>query len=146
MKTIKDILVTIFVLLFIINTTTGQVFESSVKYRVTAYKNGDNRTFSRSNEAEALSFVTLFIPNTFTPNGDGLNDMFGPIGEGVSEFQMLIYNRWGQLIFESYDINKQWDGKYNGTTVQTDAYVYSVYAKGYKKGRFHKNGTVKVIL
>ncbi|HDY88953.1 MAG TPA: gliding motility-associated C-terminal domain-containing protein [bacterium] len=146
MKTIKYILITIIALLFIINTTTGQVFESSVKYRITAYKNGDNTTFSRSNEAEALSFVTLFIPNTFTPNGDGLNDMFGPIGEGISEFNMLIYNRWGQLIFESNNINEQWDGKYMGKTVQTDAYAYMVRAKGYKKGRFSKTGTVKVIL
>jgi gliding motility-associated-like protein len=67
------------------------------------------------------------IPNAFTPNGDGLNDIFE--AESVCpivEYEMLIYNRWGELLFESNDIALGWDGKKNGKDCPGDSYVYIV--------------------
>ena len=55
----------------------------------------------------------LYVPNTFTPNGDGENDEFVPIGlrmEKYESYQFIIYNRWGEILFESDDINKGWNG------------------------------------
>ena len=71
----------------------------------------------------------LWIPNSFTPNGDGLNDIFKPktLAE-LEEYSMLIFNRWGQLIFESNDINKGWDGKYKGKQVESGVYTYRIEA------------------
>jgi len=73
----------------------------------------------------------LYIPNAITPNGDGRNDWFVPFGAGwsVDNYEMRIYNRWGQLIFVTTDINHAWDGTMQdtGELVQTGVYVWKVW-------------------
>jgi len=69
------------------------------------------------------------IPTGFTPNGDGHNDYFGPLGSGefVSQYQMTIWNRWGQEVFRSTDPTAQgWDGTYNGQQSPTGVYAYII--------------------
>ena len=74
---------------------------------------------------------TIYIPNAFTPNADGLNDTFGPEGVGLDldDYKMYIYNRWGELIFETNDVNKHWDGKIAGTNIYQPigVYVWLIY-------------------
>ncbi len=68
---------------------------------------------------------SIFIPNVFTPNGDGLNDDFyAVIGCDLDYYAMYIFNRWGQLIFESSDQYEVWDGKYEGKEVPDGVYFY----------------------
>ncbi|PIZ05824.1 MAG: hypothetical protein COY57_05220, partial [Flavobacteriales bacterium CG_4_10_14_0_8_um_filter_32_5] len=76
-------------------------------------------------------FFSLYIPNAFTPDGDGKNDMFFPKGVGISEddFTLLIFDRWGELIFESHAIEKGWEGTYKGESVKNDVYVYKLNVK-----------------
>lgn len=74
--------------------------------------------------------VGIWAPNAFTPNGDGDNDVFKIKGYGVKEFNMLIFDRWGELLYESTDINDGWDGKYKGAPVKQDVYVAKIAAKG----------------
>ena len=64
------------------------------------------------------------IPNAFSPNGDGLNDILFVDGTGVSEVRLRIYNRWGQLIFESISMNIGWDGTFKGEPQDMDTYIY----------------------
>lgn len=64
---------------------------------------------------------TVYIPNSFSPNNDGLNDYFGPVGVNIEILEFLVWNRWGQLIHDSPD---GWDGKYKGKPVEIDLYVY----------------------
>lgn len=71
----------------------------------------------------------LFIPNSFTPNDNELNDVFSIKGENVIEFHLMIFDRWGEKIFESKDITQPWDGKYKGKLVQQDVYVWKVEFK-----------------
>jgi gliding motility-associated-like protein len=73
-------------------------------------------------------FTAFYIPRAFTPNADGLNDMFLPKATGLSPegFEMRIYNRWGELIFSSNDWDKGWDGTINGKPVPLDQYVCKV--------------------
>ena len=73
-------------------------------------------------------FPKFVIANTFTPNGDGRNDVFRPIRMFVQEtgYLLIIYNRWGQNLFETTDINLGWDGLVRGRPAQNDAYVYYV--------------------
>ncbi len=74
----------------------------------------------------------LFIPNTFSPNNDGMNDLFYPRGRGIQKIKTFkIFNRWGQLVFvkENFFANESsaaWDGKKNGTYVTPDVYVYMI--------------------
>jgi gliding motility-associated-like protein len=111
-------------------------------YRVTAYKYGNTAVTSTSNYAEVVPPLSIYIPNAFTPNGDGINDTFGVKGEGIKDFRLLIFNRWGEVIFESTEPRKQWDGRVSGEPVQQGTYVYELYANGVKKGR---TGSVTVI-
>lgn len=73
-----------------------------------------------------------FVPNTFSPNGDGMNDVFYPRGRGMASVQsMKIYNRWGQLVFDrrnfpANDPTKGWNGKMGGQPVPPDVYVYMI--------------------
>lgn len=72
---------------------------------------------------------TLFIPNSFTPNGDGKNDSFGAVGENISDFELMIFNKWGERIFISNNINEQWDGTFHSRKVEQDVYVYKLQYK-----------------
>jgi len=77
----------------------------------------------------------VFIPNAFTPNGDGQDDVFYPRGRGINIIKSFrIYNRWGQLLFERTgiqinDIANAWDGSYNGGSPRPDVYVYIIDAE-----------------
>ena len=76
----------------------------------------------------------VYIPNSFTPNGDGQNDVFYPRGSGISNIKTFrIYNRWGELMFERQnisinDVSNAWDGSYNGSAPHPDVYVYLIDA------------------
>jgi len=73
-----------------------------------------------------------FVPNTFSPNGDGMNDVFYPRGNALTRIaHMQIFNRWGQLIFDrrnfsANDASMGWDGKVNGQLAPQDVYVFIV--------------------
>ena len=73
----------------------------------------------------------FYIPNAFTPNGDGLNDSFKAIPryDYVSKYYLSIYNRWGQRVYETTDINKGWDGTYKGSPCMLGAYIYRIVYK-----------------
>lgn len=113
--------------------------EGQNKYRVTAVQKGKNQIASTSNEVEIIPPVVYYIPNAFTPNGDGLNDTFGLIGEGITEYTIQIFNRWGNLVFESKNLKNQWDGTYHNEKSEIGVYVYKISAKGSStNGKFEK--------
>jgi gliding motility-associated-like protein len=76
--------------------------------------------------------VSLFYPNVFTPNNDGINDTYLPVGSDVVDFNLKIYNAWGGLVFESNSILNGWDGKLNGVHSPAGTYVYSSTYTGYR--------------
>jgi gliding motility-associated-like protein len=82
---------------------------------------------------------TVFIPNSFTPTRDGLNDSFKVYGTGIVEAEMLIFNRWGELL-SSYKnlepMTKGWDGKNNRQPVKQDVYVYKIKVRDFT-GEWH---------
>lgn len=75
---------------------------------------------------QVLPEYRFYVPNTFTPNADGLNDIFTPSIMGVEEYRLLIFNRWGELMFESKDLKDGWDGRYKGDPCQQDVYVWKI--------------------
>jgi len=66
----------------------------------------------------------VFIPNIFSPNGDGENDMFFIRGERIERTEMQVYNRWGNQVFESKDLTTGWDGKNKGMDCAAGVYFY----------------------
>lgn len=72
----------------------------------------------------------VYIPNTFTPNGDGLNDVFGMVGEGYLYYDLEIFDRWGNRIrFGRFRDDAAWDGTYKGKVVPSDSYIYRIYVQ-----------------
>ena len=68
----------------------------------------------------------IYVPNVFTPGGDGRNDEFVIHGSNIQDYHLMIFNRWGELIYESYQLGDNWDGKYNSVVVQNDVYVWKI--------------------
>lgn len=71
---------------------------------------------------------TLFIPNAFTPNGDGINDMFGAFGKNLRSLELMVFNRWGELIWSTEQLGGRWNGTYQGAESPIDTYVWKVQA------------------
>jgi gliding motility-associated-like protein len=90
---------------------------------------------------------TFYIPNSFTPNGDDINDTFTGRGIFIKKFEMSIFDRWGNLIFFSEDINKPWDGKANhgSDMAQEDVYVYSINVTDFKNKKHNYKGIVTLV-
>ena len=101
------------------------------------YSDTNGCIFNKSFEVSVNKEGQLYIPNSFTPNGDNINDEFNAKGTGISKFNLMIYNRIGELIFESNDLAKGWDGTYFQRQVQQDVYAYIIEYKDY-------NNNVKV--
>ena len=73
--------------------------------------------------------LIYYIPNAFTPDGDNYNNTFQPIftkGYDPFDFHMVIYNRWGEIIFETYDASKGWNGFYGGIRCQDGVYAWKI--------------------
>ncbi|MCR6641368.1 MAG: gliding motility-associated C-terminal domain-containing protein [Sporocytophaga sp.] len=93
--------------------------------------------FSQSNSKTVKYEIQIFTPTAFTPDKDGINDIFIPKGKFFTEFEMTVFNRWGEIVFHSTDINSGWDGLYKGDVAKQDSYAYLIKAKdnrGREKG------------
>ena len=75
--------------------------------------------------------LNIWIPNSFTPNDDGLNDVFSVIfnNNSVEEYSIYIFNRWGEVLFFSEEIDFEWDGTYNGKLAPNDTYIWKIIGK-----------------
>lgn len=121
--------------------------DSGVHY---LWSTGDTTEYILTDKEEVFSFVAsntfcsikqsiditngcdmvYFIPNAFTPSGDGLNDIFKVTGKNIDMVHMQIYDRWGQKLFDETGANVFWDGKLSGRLCQQDVYVYSIILTG----------------
>ena len=94
----------------------------------------------------ACKYSSWEIPNIISPNGDGQNDQFQIKYEGVSNIRLLrIYNRWGEKIFETNDINKTWDGTYRGKVLNPGVYIYYIEGVCLDDEDFTKTGNITVL-
>jgi len=105
----------------------------------------DNKGCKSSDEVQVQIGGVLRLPNSFTPNGDGTNDVFHAVGENITTFKMQIFNRWGELIFESNDIENGWDGTHKGVMSKVDTYVWTVTYSHLTKSTTLLRGHVNLI-
>jgi gliding motility-associated-like protein len=95
-----------------------------------------------------LPLTTIDVPTAFTPNGDGINDFIFPDGWGIRKLLFFrVYNRWGQLLFETNELKKGWDGYYLGVLQNMETYVYQAEVETYieSEPKLSKSGTFKLI-
>jgi gliding motility-associated-like protein len=74
--------------------------------------------------------ASIYVPNVFSPNNDGSNDVFKAYITDVNTYNFKIYSRWGTLVFETTDFNESWDGTFEGTQAPNDAYIYLITYTG----------------
>jgi len=81
--------------------------------------------------------VALYVPDAFSPNGDGLNDVFHPKGHGITEYQMEIYDRWGETLFSTKEMQNGWDGRFKNKQIAQDGtYIWRIrYIDVYGKSK-----------
>ncbi|MCB0481609.1 MAG: gliding motility-associated C-terminal domain-containing protein [Flavobacteriales bacterium] len=87
----------------------------------------------------------VFLPNSFTPNGDGRNEELFIRGKYIKEVKLIIYNRWGEKVFETTDQNLGWDGTFKGALVNPDVFSYYLYVQCIDDQVFEKKGDITVI-
>lgn len=87
----------------------------------------------------------VFVPNIFTPNGDGKNDILKVESTIVDNLTFSIYNRWGEKVFETVDIEKGWDGTYKGTMSDPGVFVYQIEARCLNQKYFKSKGNITLI-
>lgn len=128
------------------------LFTNSGEYFVTLHAVSNHGcTDDETKKVTVNPDVVLYVPNAFTPNGDGLNDEFQiflpPTGVDYTTFSLTIYDRWGETIYKSSDVYKFWNGAKNnsGEVVKQDTYVYKISFKDEKKKYYEKLGYVTIL-
>jgi len=91
--------------------------------------------------------ATIFAPNAFSPDGDGKNDVFKLVSQGIRQegFALKIYNKDNQLLFETNELNGYWDGRYHGESVVNDVYLYSIDAVAVNGTTLHFNNELVLL-
>lgn len=92
-----------------------------------------------------LNDAVVMVPNAFTPNSDGLNDFFGPIGKVPEGYRMRIFNRNGETVFSSASINHRWNGVYKGRLQPTSVFIYLIDYKDLNNKPHQQKGTFTLI-
>ena len=104
----------------------------SIEYTVEVKNEGGCRARDKISIYVMCDNTNVFVPNTFSPNGDGANDIFYPRGSGVFAVRSLrIFNRWGEIVFEKANFNANdassgWDGTFKGQKLSPDVFVYTL--------------------
>ena len=103
-----------------------------------------DRNVSKSNIDCGVQYPNFFAPTGFTPNGDGLNDVFRPQGSfhDADNYEMEVYNRWGEMLYKTDNYEAGWDGTYNGNESPVGAYVYIVRYTSADGNSYEERGTV----
>ena len=122
-------------------------------YHVVAHRNGtlsnpdkNINIVSMSNDATLRPHSRLFIPNVFTPNGDGINDSFFVQGLYIKEFHMKIFDRWGTKVFESGSMKDKWSGLFKDGPPVLDSYKYLINYTGVDNVNRYISGWVTILM
>lgn len=133
------------------NTSTGtdpeHLYTAEGIYTVTLITtNAQGCTATSSLEIAVLSLPSMVeVPNVFTPNGDGANDLFAITSANLEKYQLQIFNRWGNLLLEQDDPTRAWDGTIHGDPAVEGTYFYKIEATGLDQQRYELSGYFDLI-
>ncbi|WP_439697099.1 gliding motility-associated C-terminal domain-containing protein [Mucilaginibacter sp. AW1-7] len=126
----------------------GHTYNNKGEYTVKLTATKSNSCFSSVSKAN-LAIIQLdnyiFIPNAFSPNGDGINDTFKVTITNIKAYHIRIFNRWGQQLFESNDINNSWDGMYKGQAVPFGVFYYELKSISNNGNKISRGGCVTLL-
>jgi gliding motility-associated-like protein len=113
----------------------------------------DSTVTSVSNEIKLAGESIVWIPNAFSPNDDGHNPIFRPtpqfvylVNDGTyREYEMKIFNRWGEELFQTNNIEEGWDGTYRNKPCESEAYMYHIRVTGLDREIYDKKGMVRLM-
>ncbi|MCF6366451.1 MAG: PKD domain-containing protein [Bacteroidales bacterium] len=126
-------------------TVTVTPFEQT-SYEVTVTDTAKCFTLTYNADIDIVREYTVDVPNAFTPNGDRINDVLYVRGWGIENLNFFkIFNRYGEIVFETNDKNKGWDGTYKGKPQGVETYTYWVTVRTYDNSLLSKRGTVKLL-
>jgi|GEM_PF-5244484 len=131
-----------------LNSTTGSSVEASPVISTTYCVVGVDLNGCSDTACVQISVncATLFVPNVFSPNGNSLDDDLCLYGMGcINELDFKIFNRWGELIFQTTDVNACWDGKYKDIIVSSGVYAYAINAVSIDGVILTKSGTITIL-
>ncbi|MCS6818609.1 MAG: gliding motility-associated C-terminal domain-containing protein, partial [Chitinophagales bacterium] len=116
----------------------GNTYTLTIRYR--------NNCFAQSTvRIKVLNNEELYVPNVFSPNKDGFNDRFEVFGKGIKDFNLKIFNRWGEKIFETNNQYDSWDGTYKGVLQEPGVYTYVLIVTYLDNKEINRKGTVTLI-
>lgn len=126
---------------------TEHIYEIADEYEVTLIANEQTNFCSDTSTINIIvnPSIRVYIPATFTPNGDGLNDVFSIVGQGMKNIEIKIFNRWGNIVFSASDTNITWDGKISGEIVPDGVYIYKLKVTDIKDIEYNYRGTLTII-
>ena len=126
------------------NSSVLSIYQAGDYY---VYVEDQNGCFDYSNSVtvDEVPRTELYVPNTFTPNADWHNEVFTVYGKNIKKYSLKIFNRWGDLLFESNDIQKHWDGYFKGRKVDENKYLYYIEIIGEDDVLFTKSGIINLI-
>lgn len=114
-------------------------------YRIVATANDGGLKQSISNVVEIIKEPNLYYPSAFTPNRDGLNDIFKVFSQYTNTFELRIFNRWGELLFTTEDLSQGWDGTYKGNLMPEGTYVFRAKITDFAGREFDRSGSVVLL-
>ena len=121
-------------------------FSEIGEYQVLLEIETEYNCFDTISKSVVVDNYNLWVPDTFTPNDDGVNDSFKPYGVGIKKYKIQIFSRWGEVIFFSEDINNGWDGSSrNNNTSMNGSFTYYIEIVNVYNEFFKYNGTIKLI-
>jgi gliding motility-associated-like protein len=123
---------------------TDQV-EQSVIFTVWAIPVIDSTKYSRSNILIFERDPVISIPNSFTPNGDGLNDTFNVAGKFIASYEMQVFNRWGEVLFYTNELENGWDGTSNNKKLPVGNYAYWIRIKDLNNNEQIRTGSILIL-
>jgi gliding motility-associated-like protein len=124
--------------------SANKISQAEYCYRIAAFRTLDDLP-SHSNVVCSDTRMNLFVPNAFSPNGDGKNDVFQVRGTYLAAFELKIFNRWGELLFESNSLQNSWDGTFKNKKCPVGVYYFQLKAKGLDGKKVEKAGNVSVL-
>lgn len=126
------------------NNVIGQLDAGAYSYRV--YDQHNCYVEGRATIAKEYRDCAVWMPNAFSPNGDGQNDIFrAKVHDAVTDFRMAVYGRWGQLVFETRNPDNGWDGKEKGSVVPAGSYLWVVTYTDSKQQAIQQKGSLVLV-